>query len=96
VFARDALAMALYNRLFSFIVTRINRAIHALSFHTVIGVLDIYGFEVFEVRFCVLFVCFFSFSFLSSVTFNSLFFLFFVFGKAPIYIYIYIYYNNYI
>lgn len=55
-FGRDALAKAIYNRLFSFIVGRINKAIEVPNknaqkrFNRVIGVLDIYGFEIFDVN----------------------------------------------
>ncbi|XP_036910546.1 unconventional myosin-Vc isoform X1 [Sturnira hondurensis] len=56
--ARDALAKKIYAHLFDFLVERIN---HALRFsgkqHTFIGVLDIYGFETFDVnsfeQFCI-------------------------------------------
>uniref|UniRef100_A0A8C5FWJ2 Myosin IB n=2 Tax=Gadus morhua TaxID=8049 RepID=A0A8C5FWJ2_GADMO len=49
-YARDALAKNLYSRLFSWLVTRINESIKAQSKtrHKVMGVLDIYGFEIFE------------------------------------------------
>lgn len=61
---RDALAKAVYERLFQWIVKRINTAINVdekLVYHrfkgTVIGVLDIYGFEVFDAngfeQFCI-------------------------------------------
>lgn len=61
---RDALAKAVYERLFQWIVKRINKAITVdenLVYHkfkgTVIGVLDIYGFEVFDAngfeQFCI-------------------------------------------
>ncbi|KAM9709310.1 unconventional myosin-Ib isoform 4-T4 [Menidia menidia] len=48
--ARDALAKNLYSRLFSWLVTRINESIkaQAKTRHKVMGVLDIYGFEIFE------------------------------------------------
>ncbi|XP_028291592.1 unconventional myosin-Ib isoform X3 [Gouania willdenowi] len=48
--ARDALAKNLYSRLFSWLVTRINESIKAQTKarHKVMGVLDIYGFEIFE------------------------------------------------
>ncbi|WBW70616.1 myosin type I [Schizosaccharomyces osmophilus] len=47
---RDALAMALYNCLFDWIVERVNRALVTSdrSANTSIGILDIYGFEIFE------------------------------------------------
>ncbi|CAD5111227.1 DgyrCDS558 [Dimorphilus gyrociliatus] len=55
VYARDAFAKALYERLFTFIVSGVNKAmkvpngrgeLHSKA--TVIGVLDIYGFEIFD------------------------------------------------
>lgn len=48
---RDALAKALYDRLFEWIVARVNAVLQqrGASKYTV-GVLDIYGFEIFEVR----------------------------------------------
>eukprot|EP00730_Choanoeca_flexa_P005620 TRINITY_DN11985_c2_g3_i1.p1 TRINITY_DN11985_c2_g3~~TRINITY_DN11985_c2_g3_i1.p1 ORF type:complete len:1067 (+),score=311.13 TRINITY_DN11985_c2_g3_i1:157-3201(+) len=48
--ARDALAKAMYTRTFSHIVSAINDAIEVKGAHntTVIGVLDIYGFEIFD------------------------------------------------
>ncbi|KAI8979236.1 P-loop containing nucleoside triphosphate hydrolase protein [Mycotypha africana] len=46
---RDALAKALYERLFEWIVTRVNVSLQARSAHNyTIGVLDIYGFEIFK------------------------------------------------
>ncbi|XP_045119957.1 unconventional myosin ID-like isoform X2 [Portunus trituberculatus] len=53
---RDAFAKAIYERLFSFIVNGVNSAIEVryegvaarYKYNTVIGVLDIYGFEIFE------------------------------------------------
>uniref|UniRef100_A0A8B9LSP4 Unconventional myosin-Ib n=1 Tax=Astyanax mexicanus TaxID=7994 RepID=A0A8B9LSP4_ASTMX len=49
-YARDALAKNLYSRMFSWLVTRINESIKAQtkSRKKVMGVLDIYGFEIFE------------------------------------------------
>uniref|UniRef100_A0A8C3Y9A8 Unconventional myosin-Ib n=1 Tax=Catharus ustulatus TaxID=91951 RepID=A0A8C3Y9A8_CATUS len=49
-YARDALAKNLYSRLFSWLVTRINESIKVLLLlrKKVMGVLDIYGFEIFE------------------------------------------------
>lgn len=53
-FGRDALAKAVYDRLFTWIIQRINKAIVVPGGNTqkrhnrVIGVLDIYGFEVFD------------------------------------------------
>lgn len=47
---RDALAKAVYNNLFEWIVSRVNVSMkaRAASAH-VIGILDIFGFEIFEV-----------------------------------------------
>uniref|UniRef100_A0A8C4DPA4 Myosin IG n=1 Tax=Dicentrarchus labrax TaxID=13489 RepID=A0A8C4DPA4_DICLA len=54
-FGRDAFAKALYERLFGWIVSRINSVIEVKDYNpvlhgknTVIGVLDIYGFEIFD------------------------------------------------
>uniref|UniRef100_A0AAR2J5M6 Unconventional myosin-Ib n=1 Tax=Pygocentrus nattereri TaxID=42514 RepID=A0AAR2J5M6_PYGNA len=49
-YARDALAKNIYSRMFSWLVTRINESIKAQtkSRKKVMGVLDIYGFEIFE------------------------------------------------
>lgn len=53
-FGRDALAKAIYDRLFTWIIQRINKTILVPGstvhkrFNKVIGVLDIYGFEVFD------------------------------------------------
>uniref|UniRef100_A0A8C3BDF0 Myosin VC n=1 Tax=Cairina moschata TaxID=8855 RepID=A0A8C3BDF0_CAIMO len=56
--ARDALAKKIYSHLFDFIVERINQALQFTGKqHTFIGVLDIYGFETFDVnsfeQFCI-------------------------------------------
>uniref|UniRef100_A0A2K5LIS1 Myosin VC n=1 Tax=Cercocebus atys TaxID=9531 RepID=A0A2K5LIS1_CERAT len=56
--ARDALAKKIYAHLFDFIVERINQALQfSGKQHTFIGVLDIYGFETFDVnsfeQFCI-------------------------------------------
>jgi myosin-1 len=47
---RDALAKAIYNNLFDWIVERINQALQAEETKNIktIGILDIYGFEIFE------------------------------------------------
>lgn len=47
--ARDALAKAIYNNLFEWIVARVNISMKSRSqASNVIGVLDIYGFEIFD------------------------------------------------
>uniref|UniRef100_A0A663FJK8 Unconventional myosin-Vb n=1 Tax=Aquila chrysaetos chrysaetos TaxID=223781 RepID=A0A663FJK8_AQUCH len=56
--ARNALAKHIYARLFNWIVQHINKALHTtVKQHSFIGVLDIYGFETFEVnsfeQFCI-------------------------------------------
>ena len=59
LFARDALAKAIYAKLFDWIVVQINRSLKRKSgkSHKFIGVLDIYGFETFEInsfeQFCI-------------------------------------------
>ncbi|MCJ8736139.1 hypothetical protein PDJAM_G00255520 [Pangasius djambal] len=55
---RDALAKHIYAKLFTWIVSQINKALHSSSKqHSFIGVLDIYGFETFEInsfeQFCI-------------------------------------------
>uniref|UniRef100_A0AAY5ECY6 Myosin motor domain-containing protein n=1 Tax=Electrophorus electricus TaxID=8005 RepID=A0AAY5ECY6_ELEEL len=54
IYARDALAKAIYGRTFTWVVNHINES---LENQTVIGLLDIYGFEVFYVnsfeQFCI-------------------------------------------
>lgn len=48
--ARDALAKSLYDHLFDWIVSRVNVALKAkVASDLIIGVLDIYGFEIFTV-----------------------------------------------
>ncbi|XP_023588257.1 unconventional myosin-Va isoform X4 [Trichechus manatus latirostris] len=56
--ARDALAKHIYAKLFTWIVDHVNQALHsAIKQHSFIGVLDIYGFETFEInsfeQFCI-------------------------------------------
>uniref|UniRef100_A0A673CVM0 Myosin IHa n=1 Tax=Sphaeramia orbicularis TaxID=375764 RepID=A0A673CVM0_9TELE len=59
IYARDALAKAIYGQTFTWLVNRINESIENTdsSRKTVIGLLDIYGFEVFYVnsfeQFCI-------------------------------------------
>ncbi|XP_076020339.1 unconventional myosin-Ih [Genypterus blacodes] len=59
VYARDALAKATYGRTFNWLVSKINESLanKDSSRKTVIGLLDIYGFEVFSVnsfeQFCI-------------------------------------------
>ncbi|CAK6982730.1 LOW QUALITY PROTEIN: myosin IEb [Scomber scombrus] len=59
-FTRDALSKALYTRLFDFLVDCINKAIQKDQEELNIGVLDIYGFEIFQKngfeQFCINFV----------------------------------------
>ncbi|XP_063812150.1 unconventional myosin-Ic isoform X1 [Pseudophryne corroboree] len=54
-YARDALAKAIYGRTFSWLVSKINKSLtykggdmHSLGNASLIGLLDIYGFEVFQ------------------------------------------------
>ncbi|XP_067401502.1 unconventional myosin-Vb isoform X2 [Emydura macquarii macquarii] len=56
--AKNALAKHIYAQLFNWIVEHINKALHTtIKQHSFIGVLDIYGFETFEVnsfeQFCI-------------------------------------------
>lgn len=58
IYGRDALAKHIYARLFSWIVDSINSALKsAVKQHSFIGVLDIYGFETFDInsfeQFCI-------------------------------------------
>uniref|UniRef100_A0A665WNW2 Osteoclast-stimulating factor 1 n=1 Tax=Echeneis naucrates TaxID=173247 RepID=A0A665WNW2_ECHNA len=59
-YTRDALAKALYARLFDYLVEAINKAIQKPHEEFSIGVLDIYGFEIFKrngfEQFCINFV----------------------------------------
>ncbi|XP_070787907.1 unconventional myosin-If [Pituophis catenifer annectens] len=59
-YTRDALAKGLYSRVFDFLVESINRAIQKPKEEYSIGVLDIYGFEIFKrngfEQFCINFV----------------------------------------
>ncbi|MBN3315575.1 MYO1F protein, partial [Atractosteus spatula] len=59
-YTRDALSKALYARLFDFLVEAINKAIQKPYEEYSIGVLDIYGFEIFQKngfeQFCINFV----------------------------------------
>ncbi|XP_028985399.1 myosin IEb isoform X1 [Betta splendens] len=59
-FSRDALSKALYARLFDFLVDSVNRAMQKEQEELNIGVLDIYGFEIFQQngfeQFCINFV----------------------------------------
>jgi myosin-1 len=50
IYARDALAKAVYDRLFTWLVMRLNTSLQPKEDQKkeVIGILDIYGFEVFE------------------------------------------------
>uniref|UniRef100_A0A3P8WP09 Myosin IF n=1 Tax=Cynoglossus semilaevis TaxID=244447 RepID=A0A3P8WP09_CYNSE len=59
-YTRDALAKALYSRIFDYLVEAINKAIQKPYEEFGIGVLDIYGFEIFQrngfEQFCINFV----------------------------------------
>ncbi|XP_069597746.1 unconventional myosin-If [Ranitomeya imitator] len=59
-YTRDALAKALYSRVFDFLVESINKAMQKPHEEYSIGVLDIYGFEIFQKngfeQFCINFV----------------------------------------
>ncbi|XP_020296336.1 myosin-IB isoform X2 [Pseudomyrmex gracilis] len=51
IYARDALAKAVYDRLFTWLVTRLNKSLQPqINPHRkmVMGILDIYGFEIFQ------------------------------------------------
>lgn len=50
IYARDALAKAVYDRLFTWLVKRLNRSLQTTQGQKkeVMGILDIYGFEIFE------------------------------------------------
>ncbi|XP_044583800.1 unconventional myosin IC isoform X2 [Cotesia glomerata] len=52
IYARDALAKAVYDRLFTWLVARLNKSLqfdpNSPSRTNVIGILDIYGFEIFQ------------------------------------------------
>ena len=57
-FARDALAKFIYSKIFDWIVIQINKALKTSGkVHKFIGVLDIYGFETFDInsfeQFCI-------------------------------------------
>uniref|UniRef100_A0A7M4FW44 Unconventional myosin-Ie-like n=1 Tax=Crocodylus porosus TaxID=8502 RepID=A0A7M4FW44_CROPO len=59
-FSRDALAKALHARLFDYLVDAVNRAMQKAREEHSLGVLDIYGFEIFQKngfeQFCINFV----------------------------------------
>ncbi|XP_053953952.1 unconventional myosin IC isoform X1 [Anastrepha ludens] len=52
IYARDALAKAIYDRLFTWLVQRLNISLQAKdlrdALNNVMGILDIYGFEIFK------------------------------------------------
>jgi myosin V len=57
-FSRDALAKHIYSQLFNWIVSQINKCLKCnVKTHSFIGVLDIYGFETFQInsfeQFCI-------------------------------------------
>ncbi|XP_048583332.1 uncharacterized protein LOC5501785 isoform X2 [Nematostella vectensis] len=59
-YTRDALAKALYTRMFDYLVQAVNKAMQKDVEELTIGVLDIYGFEIFQKngfeQFCINFV----------------------------------------
>ena len=50
IYARDALAKAIYDRLFTWLVVRLNTSLQSKQGRKteVMGILDIYGFEIFD------------------------------------------------
>lgn len=51
VYSRDALAKAMYSRLFDYIIARVNQSLGwSAGDLTILGILDIYGFEIFDVN----------------------------------------------
>lgn len=50
IYARDALAKAIYDRMFTWLVKRLNQSLQPEDHrkHIAMGILDIYGFEIFE------------------------------------------------
>lgn len=58
--AREALAKALYDKIFNYVVDSVNTAFGKRPYALMLGVLDIYGFEIFEKngfeQFCINFV----------------------------------------
>lgn len=50
VYARDALAKAIYDRLFTWLVQRLNHSLQPEDSrkYKAMGILDIYGFEIFQ------------------------------------------------
>jgi myosin-1 len=48
-YSRDALAKGIYSRLFDWLVFTINRNMEVNQKGRTIGILDIYGFEIFQV-----------------------------------------------
>ena len=50
MYARNALAKTLYSRMFDWIVEAVNVQLAKDKQSLCLGVLDIYGFEIFEVR----------------------------------------------
>uniref|UniRef100_A0AC34EZQ8 Uncharacterized protein n=1 Tax=Panagrolaimus sp. ES5 TaxID=591445 RepID=A0AC34EZQ8_9BILA len=63
IYTRDALAKALYTRMFDFLVESVNKALDipgSTNRNLSVGILDIYGFEIFEYngfeQFCINFI----------------------------------------
>ena len=59
-YARDAISKAIYSRVFDYLIASVNRALARdnMPHKTVIAVLDIFGFEIFEVSFSLSFLLF--------------------------------------
>ncbi|KAL8611996.1 Unconventional myosin-Ie [Nucella lapillus] len=59
-FTRDALAKAIYTRVFDYLVEAVNKAMRRPGLEVNIGILDIYGFEIFQKngfeQFCINYV----------------------------------------
>lgn len=53
--SRDSMAMALYSQCFAWVIKKINSRIRSKEDFKTIGILDIFGFENFEVSFKSLF-----------------------------------------
>lgn len=54
--SRDSMAMALYSQCFAWVIKKINSRIRSKEDFKSIGILDIFGFENFEVHFRSFFI----------------------------------------